>query len=123
MRNLITAAFAVTMGVVSGLAVLRVTNADAQTASTASALQAEVLVLATATEMPRTKARTAFEVFNNGPANIFCAPTSAGAVVNKARPVAAGSSWTMDAKDSVRIWCIAVAPQVTGAATIFTELR
>lgn len=99
------------------------TQAEAQTVSTAPAVQTEVLVQATPTEMPRTKGRTAFEAANNGPASIYCAPSSAGAVVNKARPVGAGTAWGLDAKDSSRWWCIAAVAQVTGAGTIFTELR
>lgn len=97
----------------------------AQTASTAPAIQAETLVLASAAvEMPRTSGRTAIEMQNLGPNPIYCAFTQAGAVATKARRIAAGETWALDIKHTVRIWCIAgTADQVTGAATIVTELR
>jgi hypothetical protein len=87
----------------------------------------EVLVLASAaTELTRTtsqRGRVAIEIFNNGPNTIWCAFTSATAVVNKSRPVASGSSWALDATSEVQIYCrAATADQVTGAATVVSEL-
>ena len=86
----------------------------------------EVLVLTTATELPRTQGRTAIEIQNLHAANaIFCALTdSTKAVVNRARRIASGETWSFPANDTVRIWCIsATAAQTTGAATVVTELR
>lgn len=94
-----------------------------QTASTTT----ETLVLTTATELPRNSGRggrVAIEIQNLGPNDIFCAFTSATAVVNKARKVtASGGTWALDAKANQRIFCIAAtASQVTGAATVTSEL-
>lgn len=92
----------------------------------------EVLVLTTATALPYsggtatsgTVGRVGIEIFNNGPNTIYCAFSSATAVVNKARPIAAGASWALDAMGRVGIWCIAAtASQLTGAATIVSELK
>lgn len=92
----------------------------------------EVLVLTTATELTRTVTggrRVAMEVQNLGPNAIFCAFSSATAVVNKARMIAAkpasgaADSWAVDAGPHARIWCIAAtANQVTTAATVVSEL-
>lgn len=92
----------------------------------------EVLVLTTATELTRTVTggrRVAMEIQNLGPNAIFCAFSSAAAVVNKARMLAAkpasgaADSWAIDAWPDVRVWCIAAtANQVTGAATVVSEL-
>ncbi len=99
--------------------------AQAQTASTAAGSMAEVLVLTTATELPRVKGRRAAEIQNLGPNAIFCAFTSAGAVVGLGRRIEPnGGVWALNATESLRIWCVsATAAQVTTAATIVTELR
>src|SRR5688572_9156284 len=101
--------------------------ADAVTTLTGSKTS-EVLVLASAaTALPQTatapRGRSAIEIFNNGPNTIYCAFSSATAVVAKARPIAAGTAWAVDAKSHIPIYCIsATADQVTGAATIVSEL-
>ena len=87
----------------------------------------EVLVLTTATQLPQTatapRGRSAIEIQNLGPNSIFCAFSSATAVVNKARRIQSGESWAIDAKSHIPIYCIAAtANQVTGAATIVSEL-
>lgn len=83
----------------------------------------EVLVLASAaTEITRTEHRKSIEILNLGPNSIFCAFTSADAVVNKSRRIASGSSWSLDLRWQQRVYCIAAtADQVTGAATVVTE--
>jgi hypothetical protein len=86
----------------------------------------EVLVLTTATALPNLSGRMGIEILNLGPNDIWCAlGSSTLAVVNKSRKVAAsGGSWSLSAGDKIKIWCIAsTANQVTGAATIVTELR
>ncbi len=99
--------------------------------ATAAPTTSEVLVLTTATEITNTQTgrRVAVEIQNLGPNAIFCAFSSATAVVNKSRIIAAYSagspadSWAIDAEAYVRIWCkAATASQVTGAATIVSEL-
>lgn len=89
-----------------------------------AAATAEVLVLTSATQIPALGGRKAVEVQNRGPNSIFCALASSGAaVVNRAREVKAGDAWALDAPDTLSIWCIAAtAAQVTGAATIVTQL-
>jgi hypothetical protein len=83
----------------------------------------EVLVLTTPTALPVLRYRRIFEVQNLGPNDIFCAGSSAGAVANKARRIAAnGGAWSFSGGDAV--WCVAAtANQVTGAATITSEAQ
>lgn len=86
----------------------------------------EVLVLASAAvELPRLSQRRGLEIQNRGPNSIYCAlGSSAAAVVTKARELQNGDAWSLDATEAIRIFCIAAtADQVTGAATIVTELR
>jgi hypothetical protein len=88
-------------------------------------LTQEVLVLTTATAIPALGARKAVEIQNLGPNSIFCALTSSSAaVVNKARKIAASETWALDVGDTIPIYCIAAtAAQVTGAATVVTQVR
>jgi hypothetical protein len=107
------------------LLLLVLVSAVAHAASTSKT--SEVLVLASAatqlTQTTSTRGRLAIEVFNNGANTIWCAFTSATAVVTKSRPIASGSSWALDAPSNVSIWCrAATADQVTGAATVVSEL-
>lgn len=92
----------------------------------------EVLVLnATQTALPATSlaGRRAIEIQNLGPNAIYCAigPASAPptAVLLKSRQVAAsGGVWAIDLNDKIVVRCLAAtADQVTGAATIVTEVR
>lgn len=84
----------------------------------------EVLVLTTPTEMPRLAGSKAIEIQNLGPNPIFCAlDTSAKAVLNKARRVDSGSSWALTIPSQRRVYCVATANQVTGAASIVTNIR
>lgn len=98
----------------------------------AQSVTSEVLVLTSATELTRTIAggkRVAMEIQNLGPNAIFCAFTSATAVVNKARMIAAkpasgaADSWALDVIPETRVFCVAAtANQVTTAATVVSEL-
>lgn len=83
----------------------------------------EVLVLASAaTEITRTDLRKSLEILNLGPHPIYCAFTSAGAVVNKARRIPYGASWSLPLSWTQKVYCIAAsADQVTGAATVVSE--
>lgn len=85
----------------------------------------EVLVGTTATALPQLGQRRGVEIQNLGPNPIFCAlGSSAAAVVNKARKVDAGAAWALNAPSTQTIWCVAsTAAQVTGAATVVTEIR
>lgn len=98
----------------------------AQPVATAGATT-EVLVLASAAvEMPRMPNRAGIEIQNNGPNAIWCAiGTSAAAVVNKCRQIAAsGGTWSLAASNRTRIFCrAATADQVTGAATDVSEFQ
>lgn len=69
--------------------------------------------------------RRSCEVFNNGPNTIWCALNrSADAVVNTSRPIAPGGTWTVDALPWMPVYCLsATAAQLTGAATIVSEME
>lgn len=87
--------------------------------------QAEVLVLASAAVrvdagMPN---RRWIEVQNLGPNAISCSLSAAGAAVAKSRRLATNEAWAPPASSVHKIYCrAATADQVTGAATIVTEL-
>lgn len=90
----------------------------------------EVLVLnATATLLTTTlSGRRSVEVQNLGPNAIFCAVSSSttdstAAVVNKSRKVGAGEAWALDLPPGRSLYAkAATADQVTGAATVVTEV-
>lgn len=88
-------------------------------------LTTEVLVATTATALPKLANRKAIEIQNLGPNAIFCAlGSSAKALLNKARKIdASGGVWALDAPPTLSIYCITSTLQVTGAATVVTELR
>lgn len=87
-------------------------------------LTKEVLVLTTATAIPRTAGTNSVEIQNLGPNAIYCAfGASASAVVSKARKIDAGSSWSVDVGHTVGIWCITTVNQVTTAATVVSEAK
>lgn len=96
----------------------------AEVASAASIWQREVLVLTTATTIARTAGSKGFEVQNLGPNPIFCTLNSdSSAVVNKSRRLAFGDTWSVDVPSTYKLACIAAtASQLTGAATIITEV-
>jgi predicted secreted protein len=88
----------------------------------------EVLVLASAATRVDTdtlRNRRALEIQNLGPNSIFCAiGASADAVVNKSRKIGAGEAWALDLSAGFPVYCkAATADQVTGAATVVTEVR
>lgn len=92
----------------------------------------EVLVLnATATQVDTgaSRSRRGFEIQNLGPNAIYCELSTASTatptpVLTKSRRVAAGEAWSIGADSSQSVWCkAATADQVTGAATIYTEVR
>lgn len=93
----------------------------------AGTYQNEVLVLASAATRvdPGTmRARKGLEIQNLGPNPIYCAPgVSADAVSTKARKISTGESWGISLFYGIAVYCIAAsADQVTGAATIVTEV-
>ena len=68
--------------------------------------------------------RKSIELQNLGPNAIFCTVDGTAPVVNKARQIAANGTWALDVGPAVVLTCIAAtAAQVTGAATIATEVR
>lgn len=93
----------------------------------------EVLVVASAggTTVPTTAlaGRKAIEIQNLGPNPIFCTADGTAPVANKARRIdalgtTAQPAWSIDAGPAIVVKCIAAtADQVTGAATIVTEVR
>lgn len=88
---------------------------------------AEVLVLNTATVVGGLSGRSAIEIQNNGPGDIWCAASASGAVVpvvGKGRRIATGgNTWTLDVTDLVVVKCIAAVSQVTGAGAWVTEAK
>lgn len=86
----------------------------------------EVLVLTTPTRLPQLCGRRGVEIFNTGPNPIYCAVSnvSTHARVGRARPIASGAAWSIDATESQPIYCVAaMASQVQSAATIVSEVR
>lgn len=91
--------------------------------------QNEVLVLTTSTRVDvGIRFRKGIEIQNLGPNAIYCtvgAGSTPTAVSTKARKLdASGGTWALDLPAGYRVSCIAAsANQVTGAATIVTEVR
>jgi nitrogen fixation-related uncharacterized protein len=88
----------------------------------------EVLVLNTAaTAVPTSPlvGRRSVEVQNLGPNAIFCTLGGDTPVVSKSRQLAAsGGTWAFDVSEAIVVKCIAgTADQVTGAATIVSEVK
>jgi hypothetical protein len=114
------------------LAVLAVSLAAPAFADTVVAVPgggrtSEVLVLTSgAVTLTSLAYRRAFEIQNLGPNAIYCtidgqAPLKTGAL---GRKIDSGSTWAMNAADSIVVKCIAAtADQSTTAATQFTEIR
>jgi len=69
--------------------------------------------------------RRAIELFNSGPNTIYCTADGTNPVATKARPIASNASWSLDCDPTAcPIKCIAAtANQITGAATIATEIK
>lgn len=87
----------------------------------------EVLVLNSAATRVDTglTGRRGIEIQNIGPNAIYCAVgASADAVLTKARRLNAGETWALDIPVPNTVYCkAATADQVTGAATIVTEIN
>lgn len=84
----------------------------------------ETLVLTTATLLPQLSGRRNIEIQNNGPNAIYCAlGDSAKAVVGTARKIASGATWGVPTNGEEKIYCITTVNQVTGAATVTTEVK
>ena len=83
----------------------------------------EVLVLASAAaNVTRDAFARSIHIQNLGPNAIWCA-INATAVVNKTVKILPGDSFAADATDKMKVSLIAsTADQVTGAATIITEI-
>jgi hypothetical protein len=83
----------------------------------------EVLVLTSATKVTSSNTRRGTLIENRGPNAIWCAFTAASDVVNKSHKVAAdGGLFPFNSPDAV--YCIAeTAAQVTGAATVVSEVE
>lgn len=85
----------------------------------------EVLVLTSSTRVDTGLTfRRGLEIQNLGPNAIYCS-IDVAPVVTKARKLdASGGTWAVDIGTHAKVYCIAAtANQVTGAATIVTEVR
>lgn len=124
-------AMAVVMAAAMGVVALWPDTAEAQSGAQCPAgthqpgTDPEVLVLTTATRLPQLCGRSAVEIQNLGPNSIYCSlGYSSMARVGKARKVGTGETWSIDVPATLPIWCIAeTAAQVTGAATIVSEVK
>jgi len=69
--------------------------------------------------------RKAIELQNNGPNTIYCTVDGTAPLVgSNGRWVLSGAAWSLDAGCNVVITCIsATAAQISGAATMVTELK
>jgi hypothetical protein len=81
----------------------------------------EVLVGTTPTRIPRTASTVAVEVFNAGPTAIYCAQAP-DAGFSDSRPIAPGTSWSLDVTTNQPITCLSTAAQVADAGTRITEI-
>ncbi len=96
-------------------------------AATAAEYTNEVLVLNSAAvrvDAGTMRARKGIEIQNLGPNPIYCAVgAQADAVLTKSRRLTTGETWSMGLFFGPAVWCRAAsADQVTGAATIVTEI-
>ena len=87
----------------------------------------EVLVLNSAAVQVDASAdgrRTGFEIQNQGPNPIYCELRGGTPVLTKSRRIASGEAWGVaGARGMGPVYCKAgTADQVTGAATIYTEV-
>lgn len=88
-------------------------------------LVTEVLVLNSApVQLPDSTNRRAISIQNLGPNAIYCAfSASANAVLTKSIKIGNGETFSMNFPAGISIWCrAATADQLTGAATIVTEI-
>ncbi len=117
-------ALATTIGALSGpvTAAAQATLVDASAKSTGKTTEFLVGISSSTVSPLPLFGRRAVEVQNNGPATIYCA-IGVPAVVGHSRVVAAGASWSVNLGDGVSLNCIASVAQVSGAATIVTEVR
>lgn len=87
----------------------------------------EVLVLNSAAvqvDATASRSRKGFEVENDGPNAIYCEVGGATPVLTKSRKLASGERWSAAAGFGQVVKCIAAtADQVTGAATIYSEVQ
>lgn len=84
----------------------------------------EVLVSTTATALPAEPLflRRSVEIQNLGPDPIYIAFNAAEAVVDKARKLSTGDTYSVT-RQGVTLYAITTVEQVTGAATIVMELQ
>lgn len=66
--------------------------------------------------------RGTLELQNLGPQPIWCGFSQATAVIGKARRIGAGDTWSVNSQN-FEVWCVAAVAQVTGAATIASEVE
>jgi hypothetical protein len=124
----IPAAFAGTV-VDQGSGSTRVIDWSVSTAAKYAGKTTEVAVVHTAggTAVPATAlaGRKAIEIQNNGPNTIYCTVDGTAPVATtNGRWILTGNAWSIDLGPSIVVTCIAgVADQVSGAATMVTELR
>lgn len=84
----------------------------------------ECLVTTTAAPIPATPMsfRTSVEIQNLGPNPIYCGFSASEAVNSKARKLATGETWVVSTSNFT-IYAVTTVNQVSGAATIVTEIQ
>lgn len=110
--------------------VLRTPTAEAQTSSCPSFTrqpgeEPEVIIGTTPVRLPALCARRGVAIQNHGESTLWCTATgvAAHARVGRSWAIETGGSWSLDAKDTLPIYCVAESAQAEGAATIVMEIR
>lgn len=119
------------LAAVAVFSVLRMPTAEAQT-SNCPALShqpgdtdPEVIIGTTPVRLPALCARRGVAIQNHGESTLWCTATgvAAHARVGRSWSIETGGSWSLDAKDTLPIYCVAESAQAEGAATIVMEIR
>ncbi len=85
----------------------------------------EVIIGTTPVRLPALCNRRGLGIQNHGAVSIWCTSTgvAAHARVNRSYEIAPGDGWSLDAKDTLPIYCVSESAQEEGAATIVMEMR
>lgn len=117
--------------IVLAYVLLRTPEADAQTTNCPSFTHQpgdtdpEVILGTTPTRLPALCARRGMAIQNLGTSTVWCTATGVASHARAGRSwkIAAGDAWSLDAKDTLPIYCLAESAQSQGAATIVMEMR
>lgn len=130
LRTLLASVLAV-LGAGVFVYLLRTPEADAQTTNCPSFTHQpgdtdpEVILGTTPTRLPALCARRGMAIQNLGTSTVWCTATGVASHARAGRSwkIAAGDAWSLDAKDTLPIYCLSESAQSQGAATIVMEMR